>query len=237
MIRAFALGSLLMAAQAEAAECRLALALALDVSSSVDTLEDTFQRRGLANALIAPDVERAFFLSPQPVALAVFEWSGAKHQRLLVDWRMIDTPQDLLDVAELLRASKRTNNTEATALGQALAYASALMANGPDCTAKTLDVSGDGKNNDGFPPDKAYKYFPFENITVNGLAIKTVGTSMAAFTAVPIDIAGYYRREVIRGPNAFVEEAQNYGDYERAMTRKLERELAPLAVTMKMDQP
>ncbi|MFC3117559.1 DUF1194 domain-containing protein [Jhaorihella thermophila] len=44
-----------------AAACRLALVLAMDVSSSVDAREDALQRRGLAAALIAPEVQAAFF--------------------------------------------------------------------------------------------------------------------------------------------------------------------------------
>ena len=35
----------------------------------------------------------------------------------------------------------------------------------------------------------------------------------------------YYRREVVRGPGAFVEVAQGFEDYTRAMRRKLLREL------------
>ena len=237
MIRAAAFWAALWAMPAEAADCRLALALALDVSSSVDALEDKFQRQGLANALISPEVERAFFISPQPVALAVFEWSGAQHQTILLDWRLIETPNDLYDAAARLNVSRRTRNNEATALGQALAFASSLFANGPECLAKTLDVSGDGKNNDGFGPRLAYESFPFEGITVNGLAIRSLGFSTGAFTAAPVNIEAYFRNEVIRGPDAFVEVAANYGDYQRAMTRKLERELAPMMVTQNLVQP
>ena len=39
--------------------CRLALVLAMDISSSVDPLEDALQRGGLAQALRAPDVVEA----------------------------------------------------------------------------------------------------------------------------------------------------------------------------------
>ena len=111
------------------------------------------------------------------------------------------------------------------------------MARAPACTARTLDVSGDGKNNDGFGPQDAYQRFDFDGVTVNGLVIRSLGVTIGAFTAPPVDIRGYYEAEVIRGPDAFVEEAANYGDYERAMTRKLERELAPLAVSMNRVQP
>ena len=43
---------------AAAAECRLALSLGLDVSSSVDAREYRLQTEGLAAALIAPEVRR-----------------------------------------------------------------------------------------------------------------------------------------------------------------------------------
>ncbi|MEO0503102.1 MAG: DUF1194 domain-containing protein, partial [Pseudomonadota bacterium] len=43
-----------------AAACRLALLLALDVSSSVDAREDALQRGGLVAALTAPEVVSAF---------------------------------------------------------------------------------------------------------------------------------------------------------------------------------
>ena len=82
----------IFATQSRAGECRLALILALDVSSSVDKVEDKLQRGGLAAALIAPEVITAFFASPDPVALAIYEWSGRYNQEILLDWTKIDTP-------------------------------------------------------------------------------------------------------------------------------------------------
>ncbi len=46
------------------------------------------------------------------------------------------------------------------------------------------------------------------------------------------DLAGYYRRELIKGPGAFVEEAEDFFDFERAMTRKLVRELEARAISL-----
>lgn len=80
MVRAAAIW-LLLALPVEAAQCRLALLLALDVSSSVDAREDQLQRGGTASALIAPEVTEAFFASDLPVALAVYEWSDATTRR------------------------------------------------------------------------------------------------------------------------------------------------------------
>lgn len=215
----------LLAPAAQAVECRLALALALDVSSSVNPTEDRLQRQGLARALLSPDVERAFFIAPQPVALAVYEWSGRYNQALLLDWTVIERPEILYDVAATLAASERSTAKFPTALGYALGYGATLFQSAPRCLYNTLDVSGDGKNNEGFGPDEAYNAFPFQDIVVNGLAIN------AAEFEAETDLVPYFRNEVLHGPGAFLEIATGFEDFERAMSRKLERELSPPALS------
>ena len=113
---------------AAASECRLALALALDVSRSVDTREHALQRGGLIAALSAPEVRRAFFAAPLPVALAVYEWSGPAEQHLLLDWVLIRAPGDLDRVADRIGQAPRNGTEAPTAMGQALLYGAALMA-------------------------------------------------------------------------------------------------------------
>ena len=202
------------AAPAEA--CRLALVLALDVSSSVDAQEDSLQRNGLAAALIAPEVQAAFFASPDPVALQIFEWSGQRNQTDLLEWTLITTPQDLLSAANTLANSERSISDMPTAMGYALGYAAIKLQKAPECLFETIDMAGDGVNNDGFGPSSAYAAFPFDGVTVNGLAIIS-----------PQDgVQSYYATEVIRGPNAFVEVAAGFADFENAMRRKLVRELS-----------
>ena len=207
-----------------AVECRLALALALDVSSSVDMAEDRLQRGGLAAALIAPRVQAAFFAGDLPVALAVYEWSGRYNQALLVDWRLINTRTDLLAVAETVARSQRSHSEWPTAMGYALGYGAGLLARAPQCLFKTLDMAGDGENNEGFPPQTAYAQFPFAEVTVNGLVVN------AADFEAEVTLIDFYRTEVLHGPGAFLEVAQGFRDYERAMRRKLERELKPRAI-------
>jgi hypothetical protein len=63
-VRLAALLLALCSALPAAAECRLALALALDVSASVDDREYLQQRLGLADALDAPQVRDAFLAKP-----------------------------------------------------------------------------------------------------------------------------------------------------------------------------
>lgn len=206
------------------AACRLALALGLDVSSSVDATEDALQRGGLASALIAPEVQAAFFAAPMPVALAVFEWSGRDAQNLLLDWKLIHDRGDLLTAAETVGRSQRGSDDWPTAVGHALGYGAGLLQRAPECLFRTLDLSGDGENNDGFPPASAYRAYPFAGVTVNGLVIN------AAEFEAEITLIDFYRREVLHGPGAFLEVANGFPDFERAMRRKLERELSAAAI-------
>lgn len=213
-----------LGAAAGAVECRLALALALDVSSSVDAREDALQRGGLAAALIAPEVQAAFFSAPLPVAVAVYEWSGRYNQELVVDWRLIDNVAALVEVAETIGRSRRSYAEFPTAMGYALGYGAGLLERGPECLFRTIDMAGDGENNEGFGPATAYAEFPFDGVTVNGLVVN------AADYEAELTLIEFYRSEVLRGPGAFLEIAQGFEDYERAMRRKLERELKALAI-------
>ena len=202
--------------------CRLALLLALDVSSSVDEREYLLQRNGLASALIAPEVVEAFLASPQPVALAADEWSGRFNQHLVLDWTEIDSAADLLDASARVSAAARSQDEFPTAMGYALAHAAKMFRSAPKCLARTIDVSADGESNHGFKPRLAYKHFPLDGVTVNGLAIgQSVGLD---------NLVVYFRNEVLKGPGAFVETARDYEDFERAMRRKLEREVASFAI-------
>ena len=85
---------------------------------------------------------------------------------------------------------------------------------------RSIDVSGDGITNDGFRPQQAYAHFSFTNVTVNGLAV--LGSDPR--------VVEYFRGEVVHGPGAFVEVAQSYEDFRRAMTLKLFRELNDMIV-------
>jgi hypothetical protein len=206
----------LLAAGPATAECRLALLLALDVSASVDDREDGLQRGGLGRALLAPAVIDAFLAEPRrPVWLAVYEWSGPYSQAGLLPWLEIASAEDLALAAGAIAASRRSRDDMPTAIGNALGHAATLFRDGPDCVARTIDVSGDGRNNEGFPPDTAYRVFPLGGVTVNGLAI----------AGGEAGVADYYRSELIHGPGAFVIEAEGFRDYERAMRLKLLREL------------
>jgi hypothetical protein len=221
VIRALAL-ALACAAPAAAEDCRLALSLALDVSSSVDAREYRLQTQGLAAALVAPEVREAFLAEPgRSVALQVFEWSGWQQQLVRQDWVMIRGAEDLEAVAARLAGQQRSFAQFPTSLGMALIFGGQQLNKGPDCARRTLDVSGDGTNNDGVSPEVARRDFPLEDITINGLV---VGANM-------LTLARYYQEFVIQGPGAFVERVGDYAGFERAMRRKLLRELGVIEMS------
>ncbi len=196
-------------------QCRLALVLALDVSSSVDAREYALQRDGLAAALTDPDIVSALMAPGGAVAVAIYEWSGRRQSALVADWTLLQSPSDVAALADQLRGTRRSQTRFPTAMGFALGYGATLLARGPDCGRRVIDVSGDGVTNDGFGPQLAYKHFPFDGVTVNGLAV---------LGADP-DVLRYYQDAVRRGPGAFVETADGYAGYRRAMVRKLFREI------------
>jgi hypothetical protein len=80
---------------------------------------------------------------------------------------------------------------------------------------RTIDVSGDGKNNQGRAVTSARDAALARGITINGLAI---------INDEP-DIEGYYRDNVIGGDHQFVMIANGYDDFAAAIVRKLQREI------------
>lgn len=202
------------------ADCRLALLLALDVSSSVDADEYALQRSGVAAALRDPDVQSAILMGGGHVALAVYEWSGRRQSSVVLGWTALTDAATLEQAVSQIEMSPRSHTRFPTAMGYALGFGATLMERGPACARRVIDVSGDGINNDGFGPENAYRHFPFRNITVNGLAV---------LGADPL-VEWYYETSVLHGPNAFLETADGFAGYRRAMTRKLYREINNLVI-------
>jgi hypothetical protein len=216
------------AGAAAAQDCRLALSLGLDVSSSVDAREYRLQTDGLAAALTAPEVQEAFLSNPEmPVMLHIYEWSGWQQQVVRLDWTRIETGADIAAVAARLLGQERSFEQYPTAVGFALLYGGRALLQRQDCRQRTLDISGDGTNNDGVSPDVALRDFPLDGITVNGLVI---GANVAT-------LGRYYQQFVIQGDGAFVEVADDYADFERAMRRKLLRELGVIEMSGRLPLP
>lgn len=225
---------LVVAAPAQAT-CRLALALGLDVSSSVDAREYRLQLDGLASALQDPDVQAAIFAMPHAhVRLMVYEWSGVSRQRVLVDWTIAQSPADVASVAGQLRATTQRSGREATGLGTAILYGARALQTQADCWQLTLDVSGDGPNNEGPEPEILRDRPEMARVTVNALVVATDAPNAGASDRRQAEIKellSYFATRVITGPLAFTEAALTFDDFEAAMRRKLLKELAVLATS------
>ncbi len=206
--------------------CRMSLQLALDVSGSVDAREYRLQLDGVAQALLDPEVQDAILAMPQvPVALSIFEWSGRRSQRLLSEWKLMRAPADLQALADRLRRTTRREMSVSTGLGTAMLFAGARLGTAPPCSRNVLDISGDGKNNDG-PRPQDTDAAALSGLNVNALVIgPNRPGAVGAQAHETEELIAYFRAYVLRGPDAFVEIAVGYDAYAEAMKRKLLKEL------------
>jgi Ca-activated chloride channel family protein len=195
--------------------CETALVLAMDVSNSVDEAEYRLQTHGLADALADPDVIGAIL--DGGAALAVLQWSGPDEQAITQDWARLTTPAQIAAFAETARATPRAFRLSGTAPAEALAAAMALFATAPPCKRRIIDLSGDGTPNAGADPRPLRRTAERQSITINGLAIESLGLA----------ITGFYTGSIITS-DGFVITARDHRDVPRAMREKLFRELARL---------
>lgn len=221
MIRGALAGLALAAAAAQPAAaqraCELGLVLATDVSSSIDEVEYRLQMGGIAGAFRDPVLRGSILdLRAAPVRATVVIWSGYDHQAQVVPWTVLDSAAALDAFAAAVDAAPRGRSDEPTALAKGMEFAAKLAARAP-CRRRVIDVSGDGVTNWGVHPSYFAARGTFDGMTVNGMVIKG---------AEP-DPEPYYRREVMRGPGAFVMVARSYEDYPEAILEKLLREIVP----------
>lgn len=216
------------AAWAEDLPVDLELALAVDVSRSVDAGEAELQRQGYVAAFRDPEVIEAITTGMLGrIAVGYFEWAGMGHTEVIVDWTLIDSE----DSAHRFSAALDRRSPSAwsrTSISGALEFAQPWFeVNGFEGTRRVIDVSGDGPNNWGEPVDVARDRVVAAGITINGLPIlNQAGGNFSHFNISDLDL--YYRDCVIGGTGAFVIVANNFEDFGQAVRRKLILEIANL---------
>lgn len=192
--------------------CETALLLAIDVSSSIDPGEYRLQVDGLADALTDPEVIDALVLGQS--AVAVVQWSGVGDQVVVLPWtRMRDYP-DVQALSDAARAMERAFVNSDTAIGDAIAFSAGQFGPVGDCQKRVIDVSGDGTENAGGPTSVARQQAELAGITINGIAIESLGVA----------ITGFYRIAVITS-DGFIVTARGHLDYPRAIREKIRREV------------
>lgn len=226
----FALLLLVVPARAQdRKEVDLALALAIDISGSIDPDEAKLQRRGYVEAFRDPVIVKAILGGPNGrIAVAYFEWSDSWMQKLLIDWTLLDSEEAISAFARRL-SDAPISIARRTSISGAIRYAVPLFGRSPyEPARKVLDISGDGSNNDGgLVTDMRFEALK-ERIAINGLPIMNGRPNPFGFPAED-DLDQYYLHCVTGGPRSFVEVARSFEDFPRAVRKKLLQEVADLS--------
>jgi hypothetical protein len=204
----------------------LELVIAVDVSRSVDETEGELQRQGYVSAFRDPEVHNAIRSGMlRRIAVAYMEWAGVGQRKVIADWFVIKDAESAKQFAERLsqgtpEPARRTSISGAIEFG--LTW---LDGNGYEGTRRVIDISGDGPNNDGILVTRARDKAVAAGVIVNGLPIMDDGGGFYSSYNIP-DLDLYYRDCVIGGPGSFIEVAENFKDFARAIRRKLILEIA-----------
>ncbi len=196
----------------------LALCLAVDGSSSVDYDEFGLMLGGTAAAFRDDAVAAAIAAGPRgAIAACLLMWSGTGAQAVAVPWTRIDGAAAAAAFADEVENAPRLVPAGATALGEGMAAGLALLADCPaEATRLVMDVSGDGRHNQGRPPGPVRDIGVGAGVTINALAV---------LNEEP-DLLEHYQAEVIGGPGAFAMHTPDYAAFAEAIREKLLREVA-----------
>ncbi len=195
----------------------LELVLAVDISSSVSREEFQLQAQGLATAFRDPAVVQAIAAAGDlGIAVALVQWSDNRRQFLATDWTLVSDAPSADAFAETLAVMPRRVVGGGTAIGGALAFSvKQIESNAFAGLRKVIDVSGDGRTNQGRPDIPLRDMAVARGVTINGLAIRNEDP----------ELDRYYRANVIGGPGAFVVTANDYRSFAEAILAKLVREI------------
>jgi hypothetical protein len=204
---------------AEQTRVEIELVLALDVSASVDLAEFDLQLKGIEAAFKDPEVLKAVEnLAPLGAAVAVVQWGGPREFKISIPFTHLVSAQDSKAFGFLagraIRAFGATGTSIVTAVGKS---ADLLETNAFDGNRRVIDVSGDGVDNSGFDLEVTRQDAKAQRIIINGLAIQED----------ELGLAQYFQDHLIIGPDSFVETANGYADFARAIRAKLLKELRP----------
>ncbi|MBR0696498.1 DUF1194 domain-containing protein [Bradyrhizobium lablabi] len=203
------------------------LVIAVDISYSMDMDELATQREGYAQAIVSKDFLQALRAGPRgKVAVTYFEWSMSGDERIIIPWRVIDSPESADAVAaEIMKAPVRRGSS--TSISSAINFAVQLFQENPyRGLRRVIDISGDGPNNDGAPVVGARDAAVAKGIIINGLPIMVKEPSYSTIDIENLDF--YYEDCVIGGPGAFIMTIKDREKFQEAIRTKLVLEVAGL---------
>jgi hypothetical protein len=196
----------------------LQLVLAVDVSGSVNQTRFELQRDGYVAAFRNARVLETIRSGPhQAIAVTMVQWTGPALQVHVVPWMRVSDAGSAEAFAAAMAGAPRQLFGGGTSISGAIDYAVTLFRESRfRGTRQVIDISGDGSNNRGRLVNLARDEAVAAEIGINGLPI----------LALEPDLDGYYERNVIGGPGAFVVAAKDYESFADAILKKLITEIA-----------
>ena len=215
-----------LSAPAFAEDVDLELVLAVDISGSVDHVEARLQRRGYLQALVDPRVVAAITSGERRrIAVTYMEWAGAHYQNVVARWTVVRDMASARAFAAAVAAHPVTTERW-TSISAAIDFALGLFRTNPHRgVRKVLDISGDGKNNNGGLLEPARARALKAGVTINGLPIVNDRPNPWGLPP-PKDMDRYYFERVIGGPGSFIVVARGFRSFGDAVKAKLALEIA-----------
>jgi Protein of unknown function (DUF1194) len=194
----------------------LALVLAIDCSFSVDAKEFRLQMQGLGQALQDDAVLDAIRRGPkQRIAVTAYQWSDGEFQKTVLPWTVISNAAEARVAGQMLEDMGRNIPEGGTSISLALRFGDRQFASAPSSVRRVIDLSTDGRNNNGPRLSGVRDSVVAHGITINALAI----------TNEFPELARYAEKQIAGGTGNFVIQASSYDDFGAAMLRKLIKEI------------
>jgi hypothetical protein len=200
----------------------LELVFAVDASGSVDPGEYQLQLNGIATAITDAEVLQAISRGARigKIAVNMLVWAQVRTSRRAKPAGLPFRRRRRRRCLPISLPVSHAPNAAARGLGDGIAKSvTSILNNRFTAPRMVIDVSGDGRET---PPRDHVVMLPqartmanYHGITVNGLAILNDDPLLDT----------YYRNWMITGQGSFVEIAQDYRDFARAMRKKLLREI------------
>lgn len=233
--------------RAEPRDVDLILALATDVSESIDDDEYALQKDGITSALTEPDVVNAVEqCAPNELAIAYLEWSSDLVP--VVGFTHVTDQPSLAGFAASIAKQDRSSN-QLTNIADALENAARLILRSPfRAPRRVIDISSDGVQNfrhllpreapapSGARPSlkdmvgERRDDLVGRGFVINALVVDVPGT-VPQGTDGEVNLEAYHTKYVIGGERAFAHVVHSFDDYRTVFKRKLKREICNVGAT------
>ena len=201
------------------------IVFAVDISYSMDRIEQEMQRDGYVQALTSPEFLAALKSNAiGKIAVAYMQWASYGDQDVVISWTVIDGPESAAAVAKRLKEAPFRRAQRTSISGAIDAAMKMFGGNGYDGARLVIDVSGDGPNNNGRIVTEARDDAVEQGFTIHGLPLVGIREWMNPADIRELDV--YYEDCVIGGPESFSVTIRDTKSFVEATRSKLVREIA-----------